>query len=192
MNLKQAYSTPLPIKLLSVEEIEDVIINHASYLIGKVLEKEKKEVFIDKSPSYLLGRKVYKLKEWFPDAVFIHLLRDFRSVWFSYKYKFPGYFLIEKGVEYFCSIIKEAYDGKNKELMMNIPYVKYENFQSDFENEIKKVTEIIGLNFEKEIINYNNLNKHGIYTSWATETKREIEYINKELKHLLKRFNYEN
>jgi len=119
------------------------------------------------------------------------VIQDFRSVWLSYKNKFPNYFLIKNGVKYFCSIIKEAYSNKNN-FISEIPCVRYEDFQSDFECEMRKLMEAIDISFEDEILSYNNTTKSGIYTSWHNKEHEDINYINNELYHLLREFKYEN
>jgi len=117
------------------------------------LDKAGKPRFGDKTPNYI--DMVPEISEFYPDARFIHLIRDGRDVaishidadWVRYykPHGFPWTRAIEKRREYRSSI----YDSR-------IMDVRYEDLVSEPETTVRKICEFLGETFEPTMLEYRS------------------------------------
>ncbi|MCB2141176.1 sulfotransferase [bacterium] len=123
------------------------------------LKVENKSVWGDKTPPYI--KIIPELIQLYPDAKFIHLIRDGRDVAASfYRLQWKGKWLSRSIIEWKESIEKYL-SYKNENIGDRILEIKYEDLVVHTERIIKKICGFIGQKFEPSMLNLENeiLNK---------------------------------
>jgi LPS sulfotransferase NodH len=146
------------------------------YLSVKQLSlKENIQLIVDKNPKYSFF--IPKLRAIFPEAKFIHLTRDYRESFLSFK-KIKGMkgerknlsFQIFRWRYYHRSILKE------KSSIPDLSYllVKYEDLVSDTEQFMKKIANFIGVDFKEELIEHQQIQREGVRAEIHQNLNKEI------------------
>jgi hypothetical protein len=134
---------------------------------------------------------ILKLNEIFPDAFFIHIIRDGRDVACSYKK------LMEKKIESkyapqlpseITEIAKEWKKNINtiRNSLMKIKYknvleLKFENLITEPEVQLTRICHLLGINFDVNMLQYYKIDEdHGL------EPKEFLQWKEKNQKQLLK------
>lgn len=164
------------------------------------LIREKKEIWGDKTPGYLLH--ILLLKKLFPQAKFINIIRDVRDVCLSANRTW-GRNIYRTAQRWVDHITKCREDAK-KYSPSDYLEIKYEELVKSPQKNIKEVCEFLNISFEKNMLflkkpteSVGNAKDHiGILKSntekWKTALKiRQIKKIERICYFLLKDLEYE-
>jgi hypothetical protein len=144
-----------------------------------------KENWGDKNTSH---RNYIDVLSWlFPHAQFVHIIRDSRSVFASYKtlprieHKYAP--KLTKDPLIFSAHWLEALDRIEYHAKKYAPgryiTVRYEDVVKDFERTIKKVCNFLNLEYEENMLNFNEINeKYNLepksYDKWKWRTRKPL------------------
>ena len=176
---------------------------HESYA-----KKQQKRVWGNKTPR--MTRYVADIKEYLPDAVFIHMVRDPRAVALSLSnskiHKSNIYFGAKRWVRYLKSALES--EKKYKDYILR---VYYEDLVNEPERTLKCVCKLIGIKYTSKMLNYQNTGNKEYrkyhnsahsnlkkspqkdrINAWKKElTKREIQIIENVCGEIMEEFGYE-
>lgn len=128
---------------IKLKDIIDIVYDH-------YLKMENKSIWGDKTPPYI--KILPELISLYPEARFIHLIRDGHDVAMSfYKLQWKGRWLANNVTEWNDSIDKYI-EYKRTKIIDRILEIKYENLVVDTENTIKTICTFIGLSFEPKML----------------------------------------
>lgn len=162
-------------------------------------QKKNKKIWGDKTPSYLLHMPL--LKSLFPEAKFIHIIRDVRDYCLSI-HKAWNKNIFRAAQRWNDSIVKCR---KNSKILDDTAYleVKYENIIDDPEKNIISICKFLNIPYESNMVSLSRVvenmgdakNYIGIlkknYGKWENEIKsNKIRKIEKICGSLLKELNY--
>lgn len=137
----------------------------------------------DKNNYYIQHLKL--LSQIYPDATYVYIVRDLRDIICSYKalkkiqsssLYFP---VIPKNIEL---IIAQWIDNNNKALLFfnkinknKVIFIRYEDLVNQPLLEIKNISDRLGIQFSKNMLNYHITNKHKAiepieFLSWKEKT----------------------
>lgn len=137
-----------------LRDIIDLIYNH-------YLEKEGKRIWGDKTPPYI--RYVPQLSALYPEAKFIHLIRDGRDVTRSFMSRnWIGPWLHNKTYEWKKSIQCHMQYSKDAALHSRILVVKYEELVLETEKTTRGICRFLGIEFEQNMLD------------WAAEVEKKV------------------
>jgi hypothetical protein len=147
MEKKELYSWAKSLSEPRIKDILDLIYNHH-------LNLEKKSRWGDKTPPYI--RILPELATLYPEAKFIHLVRDGHDVAKSFRNQgWNGKWLFRNTVEWKEAItLYNSY--KRTKLADRIFEVKYENMVLDTEATVKKICSFLEECFEPGMLNWEN------------------------------------
>jgi hypothetical protein len=114
-------------------------------------QKHNKVRFGDKTPGYCLH--IDEIQNLFPEARFIHIIRDGRDVALSVR---PLWFSPSKDIKTIATDWSNRIQ-KTRELSKHCNYyieIKYETLITDPKNEIAKILKFIDLPFEEQVLDY--------------------------------------
>jgi LPS sulfotransferase NodH len=180
------------------------------YLSVKQLNnKEDVRVIVDKNPKYSFF--IPKLRQIFPEAKFIHLTRDYRDSYLSFK-KIKGMkgerkklsFQIFRWRYYHRSILKAKSSIPDSFYL----HVKYEDLVNDTEGFMRKVADFVGVDYKNELLKIQQIQREGVRAEihqslnkeintskidkWKKEmSQKEIKLANAIAGKLAMQFNYE-
>jgi len=174
------------------------------YNINKQHKKTAK-IWVEHAPHNL--EYVELLKSLYPNAKFIHIIRDGRAIAASYQNITWGPRGMKNIASHWLKSLAYgfAYEAKYPEDVLS---VKYEDLLSDTKTTVKKITDFIGLEYENNMLQANGLivpeytkHQHGLVgkkadkariNAWEkTLTKREIELFEHETKNMLDLLEYD-
>ena len=116
---------------------------------------QNKQVFLEQTPWY--GQRIELLKQLFPEARFIHLVRDGRDVALSYA-RTPWWhddplLNLERWAREITKITRDAEQFVNKEHYLE---VRYEDLVQDTKQVVTSMTRFIGRDFEPTQLHVEN------------------------------------
>jgi len=119
-------------------------------LSGKRVIFDSSKIDIDRADLLLKSDKL--------EMFFVHLVRDGRGVTYSYKMKYgrvlsPIFRWALRNIK--IEIFRRRYPGK-------FIFVKYEDFCKNPEQEVKRIVESIGLNFEPQMLDFRDKDHHQV------------------------------
>lgn len=170
------------IKRISKEDISFLLLCKMVYIEYYVSNRENQTIklIVDKNPPYI--QFVDELLVLFPNAKFIHIIRDYRDNVMSRKKLF-----FSKNV----NLLAEEWliENKNMDRLKRIQperfhTIRYEDLVKNPEHELVKITNFIGISFDKSMLNHQKY-AHKI----KTLNPNEFDYFHKEL---LKPINLDN
>ncbi|MCC7332282.1 MAG: sulfotransferase [Flavobacteriales bacterium] len=143
-------------QILSIpnEKISFTLLCKLVYLNYKGPYKKDVIKFIgDKNP--LNSILIHELIEMFPDTKFIHLIRDYRANILSKKKWFIRSNIFELSITWlkYNIIIEE----NSKKYPNNFLLLKYENLVENPEKYVKEVTDFLGIEFSKKMLDTHNV-----------------------------------
>lgn len=167
---------------------------------------EGKSIWGNKTPSFF--RKIDILQTLFPDAKFIHIVRDGRDVFDSWRKMNPlnnNVAAVALDWRYKLSRIEKSFKNIPEENKITI---RYEDLLENPEDTIKSVCSVIGIGYEKVMLDfYKTSHKHTIphhselifkplnkenTNKWKKNLlPREVKIFNMLAGHYLKKYNYE-
>jgi glycosyltransferase involved in cell wall biosynthesis len=141
---------------------------------------------VEKTPHNILVMK--ELGSMFPEAKFIHMIRDGRDVvsslltknWVGFDGKPLNYVEnIEDAAKYWKNtVIKGINDGNNNLLKGRVKIVKYENLIEHTKEEIRRILEFIDEPWDKKVLEYYEVDRG--YEPQESSTKQVNKKINKK------------
>ncbi len=161
------------IERLPKEQITFEILCKLIYLNYKSIYNKKKVLIIgDKNPSYSLFIK--DLIEIFPQAKFIHLLRDYRdNILSNIKTLNDGRMPISSisfGWVYFNKLIEK----EKKKIPNSFLTIKYEDLVSSPEDNVKSICSFLNIEFDINMLNFSN----------TVEKKIDEEFDDQSIKYI--------
>ncbi len=160
------------------------MINDFYYNIAKHYNKS---IFIEQTPWY--GQRLEIIKELFPNAKIIHILRDGRDVALSFA-KTPWWYNdpIQNLQRWSEEITKIEKDLKKYFNAGSFIQVKYEDFVVDSKQKLKDICEFLNIDFEENMLNpdylidYREFRKGNIsdsisskeFNQWIKEKKKIV------------------
>jgi len=195
---------------ISFTEAEYTNIKNYPDLILKIVEKyniEKQQkttakIWVDHTPINV--EYVDLLKKLYPNAKFLHIIRDGRGVAASFKNVTWGPKSMQDIANFWLAKLAYGFAYERK-YPQNILSVRYEDILENTENTIKKITDFIGIEYESSMLEANGLivpsytkHQHELVGQKADKSrinawekvlsKREIElfeYRTRNMLHLL-------
>lgn len=155
-------------------------------LYGAIAASRKKKIFLEQTPWY--GQRLDVMIDLFPDAKFIHMIRDGRDVALSFSrtfwwHKSP----LENLDRWQREIIKITGDAASLLSRKKYLEVRYEDFVRDPEKSLRGITDFLGVPFEKKmllpenLIDYSAFGKTDIrtissaaYNAWDSKKDRAV------------------
>jgi len=130
-------------------------------LFAKNARAEGKVRWGDKTPYYVLHMD--KLLEWFPDAQFIHLIRDGRDVALSLFARRDDFGVYNT---YFAAKYWEQFVKGGRELGPTLPEgayleIRYEDILQDQEGSVRKICAFLGEEYSEAVVNFKTTREPG-------------------------------
>lgn len=141
--------------------------NLANSLFCEIAESKHKEIFIEQTPWQ--GQRIDLLNELFPEAKYIHMIRDGRDVAISFA-KSPWWHNdIGQNLERWHTEVKKITDLSNQILKPNqILQVRYEDFVEQPEIGLRRVCDFLGIEFEDAMLDPTTYIDYEIYSKLST------------------------
>lgn len=163
---------------LSSDQLLLTIGNFSDEIFGNFLAKENKHIYLDHSPWY--GSIASFIKVIYPDAQFIHIIRDGREVVRSLSHSYAkGFQWAGSSIEYRTGIWKNSVENCLK-IKENYPNDYYEIYYKDLiespEQSFKDICKKLDIAYETNILEGLNM-KHAFPSSTSLDPKmRDIDY----------------
>jgi hypothetical protein len=146
-------------------------------LYCEIAESRQKQIFIEQTPWY--GQRIDILNELFPDAKYIHMVRDGRDVAISFARTPWWHNDIGENLERWHGEIRQIIDSSNQILNPNqILQVRYEDFVEQPESGLRRICDFLGIDFEDAMLDpatfidyslYSRINERNISSSALNE-----------------------
>jgi len=182
-NNKMYYSRPI-----SKEDFFKKVKNYTSSLFNKINSENKEFLVLDQLVP-VDHNKIYL--NYFENLKIIIVDRDPRDLYLLEKYEYKEKYLPWKKVEDFIKYYKLLREHKKEDIANNnVMYIHFEDFIYNYDDSIDRVLEFCSINKNSWIdkrkyfnpdISIKNTKKWLVYP----EAKKEIEYIEQELKNFL-------
>ena len=131
-------------------------------LFSEIAESKHKKIFIDQTPWY--GQGIDILNELFPNAKYIHMIRDGRDVSISYARTPWWHDDIGQNLERWHAEVRQIIDSSNQILNPNqMLQVRYEDFVEQPEVELRRICEHLGVKFEYAMLDTATHVDYGLY-----------------------------
>jgi hypothetical protein len=122
--------------------------------------REGKEIWGEKSPSFF--RKIIEIQRIFPEAKFIHIVRDGRDVYLSWKNNRPGRSNIPvAALEWKHKVEKIENSFKNLDQKQHLT-IRYEDLVNSKTEVLKKVCSFLNISFEETMLDFWKRSNHYI------------------------------
>lgn len=175
-------------------------------IFSSFCRKEGKSIWGNKTPSFF--RKIDILYALFPDAKFIHIVRDGRDVYDSFRKIDPSKNNVSiMALDWNYKLFRIEKSLK-KIPTNNKVTIRYEDLLSKGEETVKHICSVIGVEYENSMLDFyksshkhtssthsrlifNPLNENNMYTWKKNLTPREAKIFNLLARHYLKKYNYE-
>ncbi|CAH1385738.1 Sulfotransferase family protein [Candidatus Nitrotoga sp. M5] len=140
---------------------------------SEIAESKQKKIFIDRTPWY--GQRIDIINELFPDAKYIHMIRDGRDVAISYARTPWWHDDIGQNLERWHAEVRQIIDSSNQFLHPNqMLQVRYEDFVDKPEVELRRICEHLGVNFEYSMLDT------ATHVDYSLYRKSNLENISSE------------
>ncbi len=192
-------------ELGQIDNYSDLVLQIVKkYNIDKQ-HKTTAKIWVDHTPVNV--EYVDLLKKFYPNAKFLHIIRDGRGVAASYKNVAWGPKTMHDIANHWLKKLAYGFACEAK-YPQDILSIHYEDLLSDTETAVKKITNFVGIKYEKNMLNANGLivpeytkHQHKLVgqkadtsrmEAWKkTLTGREIELFEYETKNMLNFLGYE-
>lgn len=191
-------------ELNEIKNYSDLLLRIVQKYNIHISHKKTAKIWIDHTPQNT--EDVDTLKELFPNAKFIHIIRDGRAVASSHQKLSWG----PKGMKNMATYwLKKLALGFAYEVRYpnDVLSIKYEDLLTDTETTVKKVTDFIGIGYEENMLKADGLivpqytkHQHTLVGKKASTdrihawqknlSKREIELFERESKNMLNLLGY--
>lgn len=160
--------------ILSLEKL-------ANSLCSEIAESKHKEMFIEQTPWY--GQRIDILNELFPDAKYIHMVRDGRDVAISFARTPWWHNDIGENLERWHAEVTQIIDSSNRILYPNqMLQVRYEDFVEQPENGLRRMCDFLGIDFENAMLDPATFIDYSLYYVFS-EKKISSSKLNEWSKH---------
>lgn len=113
--------------------------------------KETAKLIVDKNPIYAI--MIPLLQEIYPDAKFIHLIRDYRGNVSSIRNLYKGAGVVKLGMSWIMTNLEIE---KSKQLVTNnFITLRYEDLLDNPQSELDRLTRFFNLEFHPDMLTYN-------------------------------------
>lgn len=120
-------------------------------LYSEIAESKHKKIFIEQTPWY--GQRIDILNELFPDAKYIHIVRDGRDVAISFARTPWWHNDIGQNLERWYTEVRQIISSSTKILKPNqILQVRYEDFVEQPEIGLRRICGLLGVDFEDAML----------------------------------------
>jgi hypothetical protein len=131
-------------------------------LYSEIAESKHKKIFIEQTPWY--GQRIDILNELFPNAKYIHMIRDGRDVAISYARTSWWHDDIGQNLERWHTEVRQIIDSSNRILNPNqMLQVRYEDIVEQPSVELRRICEHLGVNFEYAMLDAATYIDYGLY-----------------------------
>lgn len=135
-------------------------------LYAEIAESKNKNILIEQTPWY--GQRIDILNELFPDAKYIHMIRDGRDVAISFLRTPWWHGDIEQNLERWSVEIKQIISSAEKLLNPNqILQIRYEDFVENPERYLMRICAFLGVEFEGSMLDPSTYIDYGLYRKSA-------------------------
>ncbi len=188
-----------------IKNYPDLILNIVKKYNIQKQQKTTAKIWIDHTPINI--EHVDLLKSFYPNAKFLHIIRDGRGVAASYKNVTWGPKSMQDITHFWLKELAHgfAYETKYPEDVLS---VQYEDLILETEMTVKKITDFIGIEYEKNMLDANGLivpeftkHQHKLVGQKADKSrieawkkvlsKREIELFEYKTKNMLNLLGYD-
>lgn len=139
--------------------------------IRALLEKKKKERFCEKTPQHLYN--VEEILKLYPEAKFIHLVRDGRDVVNSLmKMPWRPNGLLNNS-RFWKKYIARGLKLSSKIDSSNFLTVKFEDLLQDPETVLRNICEFLDLAYQKSILYKSQTSTESVFTEWESNWKHK-------------------
>ena len=129
----------------------------------EISETKNKKIFVDQTPWY--GQRVDILNNLFPDAKYIHVVRDGRDVAISFARTAWWHNDIEQNLKKWQFEISQIIDSSRQILQPNqLLQVRYEDIVEQPEFELRRICSFLGVNFESDMLDPATYLDYAIYS----------------------------
>jgi len=136
-------------------------------VLGVFAEREGKPLYGDKTPGYVV--QIPELAAMFPEARFVHLIRDGRDVALSYIERPWGPSSVGEAALYWRSRVARGRQAGMALGSDRYLEARYENLVSDPETEVRRICEFLSLEFAAEMLQYRQAAEKFIASSHQPE-----------------------
>lgn len=189
----------------SINDYPDLILHIVKkYNIDKQ-HKTTAKIWIDHTPINV--EYVDLLKQFYPNAKFIHIIRDARGVVSSFKNVVWGPKTMNGMANHWLKRLAYGFAYKAK-YPKDVLSIRYEDLLLDTERTVKEITDFIGIEYEKNMLNANGLivpeftkHQHKLVGKKADKSRmqawkktlsnREIEIFEQKTNNMLNFLGYE-
>jgi hypothetical protein len=137
----------------------------ANSLYSEIAESKQKEMLIEQTPWY--GQRIDILNELFPDAKYIHMVRDGRDVAISFARTPWWHKDIGKNLERWHAEVWQIIESSNHILSPNqMLQVRYEDFVERPEDGLRRICDFLGIGFENTMLDPATFIDYSFYSSF--------------------------
>jgi len=134
----------------------------ANRLYAEITESKNKNILIEQTPWY--GQRIDILNELFPDAKYIHMIRDGRDVAISFARTPWWHNDIAQNLERWDIEVKQIISSAEKLLNHNqFLQVRYEDFVENPESGLMRICAFLGVEFESPMLDASTYIDYGLY-----------------------------
>ena len=176
MFLKTVFGNPNYTRLgLDQRSVEAAVMSSAPETVaegvravfGVYAASENKPLYGDKTPGYVV--QISDLAAMFPEARFVHLIRDGRNVALSYIERPWGPSTVGQAALYWRSRVGRGRTAGATIGTRRYLEASYENLVDDPETEVRRICEFLDLGFEPEMLQYQSAAESFIASSHQPE-----------------------
>lgn len=137
-------------------------------LYAEIAESKNKNILIEQTPWY--GQRIDILNELFPDAKYIHMIRDGRDVAISFARTPWWHNDIGQNLERWNNEVKQIISSAEKLLNPNqVLQVRYEDFVENPESGLIRISAFLGVEFESSMLDPSTYINYSLYGKSTTE-----------------------
>lgn len=134
----------------------------ANSLFSEIAESKNKKIFIEQTPWY--GQRIDILNELFPDAKYIHMVRDGRDVAISFARTPWWHNDIGQNLERWHLEVRRIIESSSKILDPNqILQIRYEDFVDQPKIGLKRICSFLDIHFENAMLDPTTYIDYGLY-----------------------------
>jgi hypothetical protein len=131
-------------------------------LYSEIAASKHKEIFIEQTPWY--GQRIDILNELFPDAPYIHIVRDGRDVAISFARTPWWHKDIGQNLERWHLEVQQIINSSHKILKPNqMLQIRYEDFVEQPESGLRHICGFLGIDYENAMLDPATYIDYGIY-----------------------------
>ena len=183
-NLARFFAEPRVLDFLAVAQLSEAELRAAMFSSGKpelerkqvfdimmqlVLAARQKQIFCEKTPQHL--QNLNEILALYPQAKFIHLIRDGRDVVNSLikmPWRPPG---LINNARFWLRYIKLGEAAERHIPASNLATYKYEDLLLEPETTLKSICEFIGISYEPNILGSSS--SEPVFANWEAEWKHK-------------------